>query len=45
MKLVISQKNKVKTIPKKVKEERQGSSSIEDNNVFDQGLGDSDYII
>ena len=28
--------------PTKVREESQGSSSIEDSNVFDEGLGDSD---
>ena len=30
--------------PIKVREERQDSSSIDDNDDFDEGLGDSDYI-
>lgn len=43
MTLVISEKKSQDT-PKKVAEERQSSSSIERKNVFDEGLGDSDYI-
>ena len=43
MTLVISEKKNQDT-PKKVAEERQNSSSIERKNVFDEGLGDSNYI-
>ena len=42
---MISLKNKVKTILKKVREESQGSSSTENSNVFDGVLGDSDCRI
>lgn len=42
---MISLKNKVKTILKKVREESQGSSSTEDSSVFDEVLGDSDCRI
>ena len=43
MTLVISEKKNQDT-PKKVAEERQNSSSIKRKNVFDEGLGDSNYI-
>ena len=43
MTLVISEKKNQDT-SKKVAEERQNSSSIECKNVFDEGLGDSNYV-
>ena len=41
---ISDQWKKSQDTPKKVAEERQSSSSIERKNVFDEGLGDSDYI-
>ena len=35
-------KEKGQEDPKRVREENQGSCSVDDGNVFDEGLGDSD---
>ena len=38
-----SQKNKIKTIQKIVRKESQVSRSVDDGNIFNQGLDDSGY--